>query len=322
MSLTMTDRVAEEFRLLSDAGKFSIRDHGSQIHDSTADGDDEDGSLTVLFVKVIDLSFQLDAPLLDGGLQVGNFGVVALSVVGDVAGRSLGHIERKPRGLHEQSQIRVMLQTQFGEFRDPLIGKLQVRGHREDIDLTVGQRSFRFVLVVGQVPVLDDSRAADPLRINQLVPLNARRLDDLFDLRWHEHVKTVAGVEDPLTSGDLRVLGRCDAGADRRQHERDSDERGPAVPFSEFAPHVKSHEGVSLLRCCRAWIRVIVSSVWRNRNLWGERSHDLRSLASSRQGAAFSFVSRLHEQWSGTCHQAPRIDRGVFPRRIRIFLSR
>ena len=94
-----------------------------------------------------------------------------------------------------------MLEAQLGEVRNPLIGNLQVGGHREDIDLAAREGRLGLVLVVGQVPVLNHPRAADPLRADELVPLDAGRLHQLLDPRRDEHVEAVAGVEDAQAGG-------------------------------------------------------------------------------------------------------------------------
>src|SRR5213593_3889279 len=43
LSLSMTDFVAEQFRLSGDTGKLAVHDHGSQFHDRISGRDDKDG---------------------------------------------------------------------------------------------------------------------------------------------------------------------------------------------------------------------------------------------------------------------------------------
>ena len=196
----VADRIDEEFGLLRDAGKFAFDNHAAQFHDGVTDGNDADGLLAVLLVQLGRLSLQLRAPFVDGRLQESNWRVIALSVVGDplLAGRD---IVRIPRGLQEQSQVGIVLQSQLGEFRDPFVRDHDVWSHREEIDFAADECLLGLVLRLFQVPMLDDARAADPLLASELVPLNARRFHELLDPLRHKHMEAVPGVEDPQPSG-------------------------------------------------------------------------------------------------------------------------
>jgi creatinine amidohydrolase/Fe(II)-dependent formamide hydrolase-like protein len=93
-----------------------------------------------------------------------------------------GHIERHPRGLHQQPQLGVVLQAQLGEVLDAGVGNRQVGGHGEDIDLAALQGRLGLVLLRLQVPMLNHARAADPLRPRQPMVFNPGGLHKLAPL--------------------------------------------------------------------------------------------------------------------------------------------
>ena len=237
----VTDRVGEEFRLLRDAGELAVHDKAPQLHDGISNGDETDGCLPVLLVEIVGLSFEFLSPVIDCGLKVFDLRVVALGIVGDAA-IARRDIERIPRSLHEQPQFRIVLQPQFGEFRDALVGDQDVRGHREDIDLAAGQSGLSLVLRVLKVPMLDDARAADPLLSDQLVPLNPRQLHKLFHTRRDKHVEAVPGVEDSQSVGLLRVLGLSGTGVRQHQYAREKDDQRPNRTTSTCVSCDQSHD--------------------------------------------------------------------------------
>ena len=218
----VTDRVAEEIGLFRDARKLARLDPPSERVDGVAYGHNEDGLAATTVVQFIDLLFQLPAPGIGGRLQNGQVGRIAFGVLVNPPLRGRG-IEGHPRSLHQQPQVGIVEQSQIDEILDPLVGDLEMGGHREDVDLTAGEGRPGLILAAAELPVLDHPRTANPLPSYRAMPLNPRRCRQLVDALRHEHVKAVPCVKDTLAGGNLlRGCRRADEGQGKQARQSES----------------------------------------------------------------------------------------------------